>query len=86
MIELTPEQRQQLDQGRIVDVTDSETDTPYIVLRKDVFERVRAIVYDDRDATDDELRVMLARAAAGNGWDEPEMDTYDRYDEERRCP
>ena len=85
MIELTPEQRQQLDEGRAVDVTDGETAQPYVVLRKDVFDRVRRLLYDDSDATPDELRGMLARSAEANGRDEPGMDAYDRYDEERRC-
>jgi hypothetical protein len=85
MIELTPEQRQQLESGEAVAVTDAETATPYVVLRKDVYDRVRALLYDDSEATHDELRAMLARSSAANGWDEPGMDAYDRYDEERRC-
>jgi hypothetical protein len=35
------------------------------------------------ESTEDELRQMLARSAAANGWDEPAMEAYDRYDEER---
>jgi hypothetical protein len=85
MIELTAEQRQQLDEGRAVDVTDPETAQPYVVLRKDVYDRVRRLLYDDGDATPDDLRRMLARSAEANGWEEPGMDAYDRYDEERRC-
>jgi hypothetical protein len=85
MIELTPEQRQQLDAGRAVDVTDPETAQPYVVLRKDVFDRVQRLLYDDSEVTQDELRLMLARSAEANGWNEPGMDAYDRYDEERRC-
>jgi hypothetical protein len=44
------------------------------------------LAYDE--PTDDELRLLLARSAEANGWNEPEMDAYDRYDEERRrlCP
>ena len=43
-----------------------------------------SILYEDREATPEELRGMLARAATGNGWDAPGMEAYDRYDEERR--
>jgi hypothetical protein len=85
MIELTPEQRRQLDAGLAVDVTDAETAKPYVLLRKDVYDRVRRLLYDDSDATPEELRGMLARSAEANGWEEPGMDAYDRYDEERRC-
>jgi hypothetical protein len=85
IIELTPEQRQQLDAGRAVDVIDPETAQPYVVLRKDVYDCVRRLLYDDSEPTPDELRGMLARSAEANGWEEPGMDAYDRYDEERRC-
>lgn len=43
---------------------------------------------DDSDLTHDELRQSVARTFTGSGWDEPEMDAYDRYDVEfqKRCP
>ena len=71
MIELTDEQRQQLDSGKAIDVTDSQTAQLYVILRKD-----------------DELRHHLARSTKENGWEEPGMDDYDRYDEvrQKRCP
>ena len=84
MIELTPEQRKQLDEGLAVELTDPQTATPYVLLRKDVYDRLRRLLYDDGDATAEELRGLLARSAAANGWGEPGMDAYDRYDEERR--
>lgn len=85
MIELTPEQRQQLDEGHAVAVTDPETSQQYVLLPRDVYDRLRRCLYDDSDTTPDELRGMLARSAEANGWDEPGMDAYDRYDEERQC-
>lgn len=84
MIKLTPEQRQQLDEGRPVDVIDPQTAQAYVVLRKDVCDRVRRLFPDDSDATPDELRSMLAGSAEANGWEELGMDVYNRYDEERR--
>ena len=88
MIELTNEQRQQLEIGKAVDVSDSQSEQRYVILRKDVYDRVCRLLCDDSNWTEDELRLQLARAAQGNGWDEPAMDEYDRYDEElpRRCP
>lgn len=84
MIELSEEQRQQLQSGQAVDVTDPQTAQLYVVLRKDVYERFRRLLYDDSEWTEDELRLQLARSAKENGWDELDMDDYDRYDEERR--
>jgi hypothetical protein len=88
MIELTEEQRQQLESGKAVDVSDPSTAQHYVLLRKDVYERVCHLLYDDSEWTQEELRLMLARSAKENGWEEPGMDAYDRYDEEleKRCP
>ena len=88
MIELTEEQRQLLESGKVVEVTDPQTAQRYVVLRKDVYERVQRLLYDDSEWTEDELRLQLARSAKENGWEEPGMEAYDRYDEERRkrCP
>ncbi len=88
MIELTKEQRQQLERGNVVDVVDPHTAQVYVLLRKDLYERVQRLLYDDSEWTEDELRLQLSRSAKDNGWDEPGMDGYDRYDEEirKRCP
>ena len=77
MIELTQEQRQQLESGKAVDVTDPQTAQPYVVLRKDVYERVRHLLYDDSEWTADEMRLLLGRSAKENGWDEAGMEAYD---------
>ena len=88
MILLTKDQRRELENGHAVDVTDAGTSRPYVVLPKDVYERVRYLLYDDLDRTAEQLRQALARSAKENGWQEPGMEAYDRYDEERakRCP
>ena len=84
MIDFTNEQRQQLESGIAVDVVDTQTAQRYVVLRPDVYERVRPLLFDDSEWTEGELRLQLARSANANGWHEPGMDAYDRYDEERR--
>jgi hypothetical protein len=87
MIELTEEQRRRLQDGKAVDVTDGQTNQAYVLLGREVYERVQRLLYDDSDWTDEELRLLFARSAKDNGWDEPGMDDYDRYDEEakRQC-
>lgn len=86
MIELTDEQRHVVASGQAVDVIDTKLEIPCIVMRKDVYERVRLLLNDDW--TDADLRGLLARSSVANGWDEPEMAAYDHYDEEhhKRCP
>jgi hypothetical protein len=87
MIELTHEQQEQLGAGRAVDVTDAQTGRAYVVLSKDVYERIKGLLYDDSDWTHEEMLAHLAHNADAI-WDGPGMDAYDRYDEERskRCP
>ena len=87
MIELTDEQRQQVENGKAIDVTDSQTAHTYVLVRKDIYDRVRRLLYNDSDWTEDELRLQLGRSAKDNGWEEAGMDAYDRYDEElsKRC-
>jgi len=68
-----------------VRVRDEELDC--VVVRADVYDRLKHLLYDDGDWTDEELRRRLATSAEANGGNEPEMDDYDRYDEraQERC-
>jgi hypothetical protein len=82
MITFNDEERQRLKSGKAIDVTDSETDEHYVVLGKEIYERIRHLLYDDSEWSTEELRLHLARSSKENGWEEPGMDAYDRYDEE----
>ena len=65
-IELTEQQRQTLlEAGEVPQtITDPETDIDYVLVRADVYARLRAIV-----------DTVTKRA----GWDEPALDDYERY-------
>ena len=86
IVKLTDEERNALRCGEAVRIRDNGSE--YVLLRADVFDRVRQLLYNDGEWTDGDLRQMLARSAAANGWNEPEMEAYDRYDAEmqKRCP
>jgi hypothetical protein len=90
MIELTEQQRQAIEQARErpPTIVDPATNTAYVLVRKDLYERLLGGPYDDTEISDEELRYRLARSSPANGWEEPGMDAYDRYDEERKkqCP
>lgn len=64
MIELTEEQRQALDSAELVQVRDPKTNETYILVRADIYQRMRAVI--DR----------YTRRA---GWDDPELDVYEQY-------
>jgi len=42
----------------------------------------KRFLYDDSDWSDAELRQLLAKSSGENGWNEPEMDDYDNYDDQ----
>ena len=82
MIELTEEQRQELSEAEPVAIDPSTKET-YVLVRKNVYDRINGLLYDDGEWTGDELRHVLARSAEANGWNEPGMDDYDQYDANR---
>lgn len=63
-IELSLEQRQELDGSQPARIDDPETDQTYVLVRADVYERMRAIIDG------------ITRQA---GCDDPEMDKYELY-------
>lgn len=86
MIELNEQQRLNLQSGQAIGLSDPQLGE-CVLMRKDVYDRVRQLLPDSGEWDATELRSVLARSSAGNGWDEPEMDVYDRYDEvrQKRC-
>jgi len=82
MIELTVEQRQELIASEPIAI-DPSTKNTYVLVRKNVYDRMKGLLYDSDEWTDDELRLLLARSAAANGWNEPAMDDYDDYEAKR---
>ncbi|HEV3255695.1 MAG TPA: hypothetical protein VG013_02325 [Gemmataceae bacterium] len=63
MIELTEQQQGELQKRQPVEVRDPKTNEVYVLLRKDVYERVRRIVREVSERAD---------------WDDPAFDVYDR--------
>jgi hypothetical protein len=85
-MQLTSDQIVAVRKGEAVRVDESGLEC--VLVRADVYDRLKHLVFDDSEWSDDELRRMLARSADENGWNEVGMDAYDRYDEEmqKRCP
>jgi hypothetical protein len=82
MIELTAEQRLELnaDAPRAID---PETQTKYVLVKEDVYERLEALWAPDR-LTFSEQQAALHAAGLRAGWDDPEMDVYDREESQER--
>jgi hypothetical protein len=81
MIELTAEQRLQLtsDAPRVID---PETRTKYVLVKEDVYERLEALLVPER-LTVSEQKAALHAAGLRAGWDDPEMDVYDREESDQ---
>ena len=77
MIELTQEQRQELETGEAV----VSTNTTYVLVHKDVYERIKSLL-NDEDWTRDAYQAAMV-VFARDGWDDPRMDVYDELDPRR---
>lgn len=84
MIHLTPEQRLAIAGDERPIAVDADLDAPYVLIRRELFDRISNLLYEDADLSDDALRTLLARSWSVNGWDDPRMDDYDRYDEVKK--
>jgi hypothetical protein len=59
---LTPDQSRLLASGHPVPLTVEQT--PCVLVRKDVFERLRSVQFDDGDWTEEETAILAARTFA----------------------
>ena len=69
MIELTEEQRQELKQTEPIAI-DPKTKETYILLRKEAYERLKELAYDDSSWTDEERQLLAWEAGKHAGWEE----------------
>jgi hypothetical protein len=83
-LQMTDEQQQAIDRGEAVRLTVGATEC--VVLRRDVYERVKAVLCDGGDVSDEEAARLGWEAGLTIGWDTPEMAEYDDYDRHRKSP
>jgi hypothetical protein len=78
MFELTPDQRAELCGPEPAGAVDSQTKQEYVLVRADVYERLKGVLGEDFHPSEAYPAVDPAFAEA---WDDPKMDDYDRYEE-----
>ena len=77
MIERTEQQRQELERPEPVAI-DPVTRTAYVLVRKDIYDRLKAlIVTDDYDA--DEGAALMNEVMAGDDANDPLLESYQHY-------
>jgi hypothetical protein len=67
---------------RPIEMIDPGTQRAYILITREQYDRLKPLFEDD-PMTAEEQRHLLREAGRRAGWDDPEMDAYDRYDEAR---
>jgi hypothetical protein len=70
MTTIPPELRQAVDQAGFVELTDPSTNTAYVLVKADVFRRMREVVEDEEDRREREAWAKLNRKARA-AWAEP---------------
>ena len=93
MATITPEQRQAIEKagGQPVRVDDPENRTQYVLIKAELYDRMKSLL--DAEPADrslhglDEFHPSEAYRAVdrtfAEGWDDPKMDDYDRYEQHR---
>ena len=67
-----------------VRLTDPETATEYVVVRADLFDRLKGFVFTDEPLSTDEQQALLVRAGLRAGWADSVMDIYNDLDPRRQ--
>jgi hypothetical protein len=77
--QITDQQREAIAaQGnRPVEVVDPQSNRLYVLISREQYEHVKPLFEDD-PLSKSEQRDLLRRAGRRAGWDDPEMDAYDR--------
>ena len=87
MIALTKELQQAVQDAneQPIRLVDPETSLEYVVLPAEIFDRVQEVFYDANPLTIEEQRALLAKVGLSVGWDNPEMDVYNKLDPRQDC-
>jgi hypothetical protein len=78
---ITQAQLEQAKSGQAVEI--AENGDQFVLIRKDVYDRVKTVLYDDSEPSEDELRAIFARGIESSDWNDPAMDIYDEYDKHK---
>jgi hypothetical protein len=84
MIELTEQQGREL-KGNLPRVLDPQTKKIYVLVSEEAYEHMQALLAPER-LPRKEQQALLHAAGLRAGWDDPEMEIYDREEKELEKP
>ncbi len=80
---LTAEQQQAITQGEAVRLSPPDVVIECVVLRADVYDRVKTLLCDDSPLKEAEKAAAIRCAGERADWNDPELDVYEEH---RRTP
>jgi hypothetical protein len=80
---LTAEQQQAITKGEAVRLSPPDVAIECVVLRADVYDRVKSLLYDDSLPNEAERLAAIRCAGERAGWNDSDLDVYEEY---RRTP
>jgi hypothetical protein len=76
---LTAEQTEALNKGEAIRLVPPELTVECVLLRADVYDRVKSLLFDDAPLSEAEKIAVMRAAGKRAGWDDPELDVYEEY-------
>jgi hypothetical protein len=76
---LSVDQQRALENGEPVRTIEPVTSIECVILRADVFDRLKSLIYNDGPLTEEERLAAIRHAGQRAGWDDPELDVYEEY-------
>jgi hypothetical protein len=79
MIQLTQQQHEEMQRNpnSPIRAVDPATNAEYVLLRADVYDRLKAIVPEEEQSWGTNAYSAAMEVFARDGWDDPAMDVYD---------
>lgn len=72
---LTAQQLQAAEKGPVTVRSDGKE---YVVISKEMYDRLKGLSYDDSPLTPEEQEAVFRQAGELAGWDDPELDVYNK--------
>jgi hypothetical protein len=79
VMDLSTQQIQAIERGEPVRAGLAQTGVEIVVLRADVYDRIKGLIYDDSQWSEAEKLALLRAFGTRAGWDDPELDVYEEF-------